>query len=57
MGDYEGIDPMISASWAVDIASGKIKASKSSTVFENNWERLPPERLKQRVKRKLMFWK
>ena len=57
MSDYTGIDPDISAGWAVEIATGKIKASKNNTIFENNREWQPPQRLKQRIKNKLMFWK
>ena len=34
-----GIDPNVSAGWAVEIASGKIAASKKNTIFENNREK------------------
>ena len=57
MSGYTGIDPDISAGWAVDIASGKIRASKKNTIFENDREWLPPQPLRQRLKKKLMFWK
>jgi len=57
MSDYTGIEPDVSACWAVDIASGKIKASKRNTIFANNREWLPPQSLRQRLKNKLMFWK
>ena len=56
MSDFTGISPEVSAGWAVDIASGKIAASKSSTLFENDHEWLPPKSLKQRIKEKVLFW-
>jgi NAD(P)-dependent dehydrogenase (short-subunit alcohol dehydrogenase family) len=57
MSDFTGMDPALSAKWAVDIASGKIKASKKSTLFENDREWLPPKSLKRRIVDKLLFWK
>lgn len=57
MSDFTGIDPAVSAAWAVNIAKGTIKSSKNSTLFENDKEWLPPVSFKQRLKRKLLFWK
>lgn len=57
MSDFTGIEPAVSAVWGVDIASGKIKASKKNSIFENDREWVPPKSLKQRIKQKLLFWK
>ena len=56
MSEFTGISPEVSAGWAVDIASGRVAASKTCTVFENDREWLPPKSLKQRIKEKLLFW-
>lgn len=55
MSDFTGIDPAVSAGWAMSIARSD-NASKQSTIFENDHEWVPPKSLKQRIKSKLMFW-
>lgn len=55
MSDYTGIDPAVSANWAMSIARSD-NASKKNTIFENDHEWVPPKSLKQRIKSKLMFW-
>lgn len=55
MSDFTGIDPSLSASWAVTIAkSGNMK---KNCIFDRNQEWLPPKSLKERLKSKLLFWK
>jgi len=55
MSDFTGIDPSLSASWAVTIAkSGNMK---KNCIFDRNQEWLPPKSLKARIKSKLLFWK
>ncbi len=55
MSDFTGIDPALSASWAMSIVRND-NASKKNSVFENDHEWFPPKSLKQRIKSKLMFW-
>tara|TARA_R110002074_G_scaffold397851_2_gene588843 strand:- start:50 stop:796 length:747 start_codon:yes stop_codon:yes gene_type:complete len=57
MSEFTGIEPSLSASWGVKIARGDIKASKKSSVFENDHEWLPPKSLKHRIKDKILFWR
>lgn len=55
MSDFTGIDPSLSASWAVAIAkSGNVK---KNCIFDRDQEWLPPKSLKERIKTKLFFWK
>ena len=55
MSDYTGIDPALSASWAVGIA--KLDNGKKNCIFDRDQEWLPPKSLKERIKSKLLFWK
>jgi NADP-dependent 3-hydroxy acid dehydrogenase YdfG len=57
MSNFTGIDPSVSASWGVRIAKGEIRASSKCVLFENDHEWIPPKRLKQRIKEKLLFWR
>lgn len=57
MSDYTGLDPALSASWGVRIARGEIQASSKCSIFENDHEWLPPKRLKQRIKDRVLFWR
>jgi len=56
MSDYTGIEPSLSASWAVEIALKPDSPSKSC-IYEQNWEWKPPKSLKQKIKAKLFFWR
>jgi NAD(P)-dependent dehydrogenase (short-subunit alcohol dehydrogenase family) len=55
MSDFTGIEPSLSASWAVQIA--KSDNLKPNCIFERDREWLPPKSLKQRMLSKLLFWK
>jgi len=55
MSDYTGIDPALSASWAVGIA--KLDNGKKNCIFDRDQEWLPPKSIKERIKSKLLFWK
>jgi NADP-dependent 3-hydroxy acid dehydrogenase YdfG len=55
MSGYTGIDPSVSASWAVAIAQ-RVNIRKNS-LFDRDKEWLPPKSLKQKIKNKLQFWK
>lgn len=55
MGHDKGIEPSLSASWAVRLA--KSENTKKNCIFERDKEWLPPKPLKQRVLSKLQFWK
>ncbi len=57
MGTAEGIDPNISAHWAVQIASDQISPSSNCVLFVNDAELAPARSLKQRIKSKLLFWR
>lgn len=57
MSDHTGLDPELPAEWAVEIAAGKIKPTRESTLFLENIEWQPPQSLKQRIKNKLLVWK
>lgn len=48
MSDYTGIDPQVSAGWAMDIVR-KDEASFASALFVNSEEHIPPKRLKERL--------
>ena len=56
MSEYTGIDPSISAGWAVMIAN-QPQASGKNRIFVHDHEWIPPKRLKNRIKEKLLFWK
>ncbi|MFT6791426.1 MAG: NADP-dependent 3-hydroxy acid dehydrogenase YdfG [Cellvibrionaceae bacterium] len=55
MSDYTGIDPSVSAGWAVMLAQRT--NTKKNSIFERDQEWLPPKSLKQKIKSKLQFWK
>jgi NADP-dependent 3-hydroxy acid dehydrogenase YdfG len=55
MSGYTGMDPIISAGFAVMLSQRK-NINKSS-IFDRNQEWLPPKSLKQKIKSKLLFWK
>lgn len=55
MSDYTGIDPAVSAAWAVAIA--QLPTEKKNTLYDRDQEWLPPKSLKQKIKGKLLFWK
>ena len=55
MSGYTGMDPAISAGFAVMLAQRQ-NTSKNS-IFDRNQEWLPPKSLKQKIKSKLLFWK
>lgn len=55
MSGFTGIEPSLSASWAVAIVqSGN---DKKNCIFDRDQEWLPPKSLKERLKSKLLFWK
>lgn len=56
MSDYTGIDPAIAARWGIEIASHR-RASSKDCLYEQNREWEPPRSFKQRLKKKLMFWR
>lgn len=56
MSDYTGIDPSISAAWAVDIANIP-HASSRSCIYEQNREWQRPEGIKRRIMKRIQFWK
>lgn len=55
MSDYSGVDPTLSASWAV--ALSQLDNGKKNCIFNCDHEWLPPKSLKERVISKLLFWK
>jgi NADP-dependent 3-hydroxy acid dehydrogenase YdfG len=55
MSDFTGIEPSLSASWAVGMA--KSVNQKKNCIFDRDQEWLPPKSLKERLKSKLLFWK
>lgn len=55
MSDFTGIEPSLSASWAVAIA--KSDSDKKNCIFDRDQEWLPPKSLKERLKSKLLLWK
>lgn len=56
MSDFTGIDPAISAGWAVELAQ-RPASGRGALVFENDHELLPPKGLRQKIKEKLFFWR
>lgn len=52
MSDFTGIDPIVSARWALEIVRAD-NASKNGTIFDQDREWMPPERFVTRVLRKL----
>ena len=56
MSDFTGIDPAISAGWAVGLAQ-RPPSERKALLFENDHEVLPPKGLKQRILDKLLFRK
>ncbi len=48
MSDFGGIDPHVSAQWGVAMVRDDA-ASKPNTIFENNYEWIPPRRIKDRI--------
>lgn len=52
MSDFTGIDPSVSARWALEIVRAD-NASKNGTIFDQDREWMPPERFVTRVLRKL----
>lgn len=56
MSDFTGIDPAVSAGWAVQIASIP-HARQKSCIFENDHEWLPPRGMRQRIKDAVFFWR
>jgi NADP-dependent 3-hydroxy acid dehydrogenase YdfG len=55
MSAYTGIDPLVSAGWAVALAQ-QVNITKNS-IFERDQMWLPPKSLKKRIIGKLQFWK
>jgi NADP-dependent 3-hydroxy acid dehydrogenase YdfG len=55
MSDFTGINPSLSASWAVAIA--KSDNVKKNCIFNQDQEWLPPKSLKEKIKSTLLFWK
>ena len=55
MSDYTGIDPAIAGRWGVEIS--QLRASSKGAMLEQNREWEPPRSLKQRLKKKLVFWR
>ena len=56
MSGYTGIEPLVSAAWALDMVQ-RDDASSSSVIFDNDHEFVPPVGLKQRIKNKVIFWR
>ncbi len=55
MSDFTGIDPAVSAGWAVNMVLSR--ASSRNVIFENDAEWVPPKRLKERIADTLLFWR
>ncbi len=55
MSDYTGIDPAVSAGWAVNLV--KKENMSNNAVFDRDQEWVPPKSIKQKIKEKLLFWK
>ena len=55
MSEFAGIDPMLSASWAVQIV--RSEASSRNVIFERDREWSPPRGLRQKLKERLLFWR
>lgn len=55
MSNFTGIAPDVAANWAIELI--KMPITKKNTIFQENQEHLPPKRLKERIKSKLLFWK
>lgn len=56
MSEFTGIDPAVSAGWALALAR-EVRPDHRSRIYENDREWLPPKPLKQRVKEKVLFWR
>ncbi len=56
MSEFTGIDPAVSAGWAVQIAAIP-HASRRSCLYENDHEWVPPRGIRQRLKDALLFWR
>ena len=54
MSDFTGIDPAISAGWAIELAK-RPGSERRALLFENDHEVLPPKGLKQRILDRLLF--
>jgi NAD(P)-dependent dehydrogenase (short-subunit alcohol dehydrogenase family) len=50
MSDYTGMDPLVAARWALQMVLAD-SASENGTIFEENREWKPPERLRTRLMR------
>lgn len=55
MSEYTGMDPSISAQWAVNIVSGQ--ASSKNSIFERDQEWKPPRSRLGKIKDKLLFFR
>ena len=56
MSEYTGMEPSIAAEWAKDLVLRSHPDNRSKIFVGNSvWE--PPLGIKQKIKRKLMFWK
>jgi NAD(P)-dependent dehydrogenase (short-subunit alcohol dehydrogenase family) len=56
MSGFTGIDPAISAQWAVTLVQRPSSAGRS-LLFVNDREMAPPKGIRQRIKEKLFFWR
>ena len=54
MSDFTGIDPAVSAGWAVEMVRADA-ATNPCSIFENNYEWVPPKRLKERIVDRLLL--
>ena len=55
MSGFMGIEPSLSASWAV--AHAESTSDKQNCIFDENVEWLPPKSFKEKIKSRLFFWK
>lgn len=56
MSEFTGMDPRICADWAVDIVR-RDDASARSCIFMGDREWRPPEPLRLRIKKRMLFWR
>lgn len=57
MGLPEGTPPEVSAEWGLQIFNNSSQQANNTSLFVNDKEWVPPTSLKQKIKKRLCFWK
>ena len=55
MSDFTGIDPAVSAGWALDMVQSQ--ASSRNCIFENDREFVPAKGIRARIRDAIYFWR